>query len=69
MDEGGQPCYLAVGNSSFLPALYPYDHVLYQTLSPWWVFVPIGIILLAFSALAMRKSIVVYGSIYINSLM
>jgi protein-S-isoprenylcysteine O-methyltransferase Ste14 len=48
---------LAVGNNSFLPALYPYDHVLYQTLSPWWVFVPIGIILLVFSVLAMRKSI------------
>jgi protein-S-isoprenylcysteine O-methyltransferase Ste14 len=40
---------LAVENSSFLPALYPYDHALYQTLSPWWVFVPIGIILLVFS--------------------
>jgi hypothetical protein len=39
---------LAVENSSFLPALYPYDHVLYQTLSPWWVFVPIGILLLVF---------------------
>jgi protein-S-isoprenylcysteine O-methyltransferase Ste14 len=48
---------LAVENSAFLPALYPYDHVLYQMLSPWWVFVPIGIVLLAFSALAMRKSI------------
>ena len=48
---------LAVENSSFLPMLYPYDHVLYQTLSPWWVFVPIGIILLVFSVLAMRKSI------------
>jgi len=48
---------LAVENSSFLPALYPYDHVLYQTLSPWWVFVPIGIVLLVFSVLAMRKSI------------
>jgi protein-S-isoprenylcysteine O-methyltransferase Ste14 len=48
---------LAVENSSFLPAFYPYDHVLYQTLSPWWVFVPIGIILLVFSVLAMRKSI------------
>jgi protein-S-isoprenylcysteine O-methyltransferase Ste14 len=48
---------LAVENSSFLPALYPYDHVLYRTLSPWWVFVPIGIILLVFSVLAMRKSI------------
>jgi protein-S-isoprenylcysteine O-methyltransferase Ste14 len=47
----------AVENSSFLPALYPYDHVLYRTLSPWWVFVPIGIILLVFSVLAMRKSI------------
>ena len=48
---------LAVEDSSFLPMLYPYDHVLYQTLSPWWVFVPIGIVLLVFSALAMRKSI------------
>ena len=47
----------AVENSSFLPALYPYDHVLYRTLSPWWVFVPTGIILLIFSVLAMRKSI------------
>ncbi|MBN1977527.1 MAG: hypothetical protein JW918_09010 [Anaerolineae bacterium] len=48
---------LAVGKSSFLPALYPYDHVLYQALSPWWVFVPIGIVLLVFSVLSMRKSI------------
>jgi protein-S-isoprenylcysteine O-methyltransferase Ste14 len=48
---------LAVENSSFLPALYPYDHVLYQTLSPWWVFVPTGVVLLVFSVLAMRKSI------------
>jgi protein-S-isoprenylcysteine O-methyltransferase Ste14 len=48
---------LAVENSSFLPALYPYDHVLYRTLSPWWVFVPIGIVLLLFSMLTMRKSI------------
>jgi protein-S-isoprenylcysteine O-methyltransferase Ste14 len=48
---------LAVGNGSFLPAFYPYDHVLYQTLLPWWVFVPIGIILFVFSVLAMRKSI------------
>jgi protein-S-isoprenylcysteine O-methyltransferase Ste14 len=48
---------LAVGNSSFLPMLYPYDHVLYLTLSPWWVFVPIGVILLVFSVLSMRKSI------------
>ena len=48
---------LAVENSSFLPALYPYDHVLYQTLSPWWLFVPVGIMLLVFSVLAMRKSI------------
>jgi protein-S-isoprenylcysteine O-methyltransferase Ste14 len=48
---------LAVGNGSFLPAFYPYDHVLYQTLSPWWVFMPIGVILLVFSVLAMRKSI------------
>jgi protein-S-isoprenylcysteine O-methyltransferase Ste14 len=48
---------LAVENNSFLPALYPYDHVLYQTLSPWWLFVPVGIVLLVFSVLAMRKSI------------
>jgi protein-S-isoprenylcysteine O-methyltransferase Ste14 len=48
---------LAVENSSFLPALYPYDHVLYRTLSPWWVFVPLGVLLLIFSVLAMRKSI------------
>jgi protein-S-isoprenylcysteine O-methyltransferase Ste14 len=48
---------LAVGNSSFLPMLYPYDHVLYRTLSPWWIFVPIGVILLVFSVLSMRKSI------------
>jgi protein-S-isoprenylcysteine O-methyltransferase Ste14 len=47
----------AVENSRFLPALYAYDHALYQTLSPWWVFVPIGIVLLVFSLLAMRKSI------------
>jgi len=48
---------LAVENNSFFPALYPYDHVLYQTLSPWWVFVPVGVMLLVFSVLAMRKSI------------
>jgi protein-S-isoprenylcysteine O-methyltransferase Ste14 len=48
---------LAVENNSFLPVLYSYDHMLYQTLSPWWVFVPVGIILLVFSVLAMRKSI------------
>jgi protein-S-isoprenylcysteine O-methyltransferase Ste14 len=48
---------LAVENNRFLPALYPYTHVLYQTLSPWWVFVPVGIILLVFSVLAMRTSI------------
>ena len=47
----------AVENSQFLPALYPYNHVLYRTLSPWWVFVPTGIILLIFSVLAMRKSV------------
>jgi len=47
----------AVENSRFLPALYPYDHVLYQTLSPWWILVPIGVILFVFSVLAMRKSI------------
>jgi protein-S-isoprenylcysteine O-methyltransferase Ste14 len=48
---------LAVENNRFLPALYPYEHVLYQTLSPWWVFVPVGAVLLMFSMLAMRKSI------------
>jgi protein-S-isoprenylcysteine O-methyltransferase Ste14 len=48
---------LAVENSSFLPALYPYDHILYRTLSPWWVFVPLGALLLVFSMLAVRKSI------------
>ena len=48
---------VAVENSQFLPALYPYDHVLYRTLAPWWVFVPVGIVLLIFSVLAMRKSI------------
>jgi protein-S-isoprenylcysteine O-methyltransferase Ste14 len=48
---------LAAENSRFLPALYPYPHVLYQTLSPWWLFVPVGIILLVFSVLAMRTSI------------
>ena len=48
---------LAVGNSSFLPALYPHDHVLYQTFSPWRVSVPIGIALVIFSVLAMRKSV------------
>jgi protein-S-isoprenylcysteine O-methyltransferase Ste14 len=47
----------AVEDSSFLPALYPYDHALYRTLSPWWVFVPLGMLLLVFSVLAMRKSI------------
>jgi protein-S-isoprenylcysteine O-methyltransferase Ste14 len=48
---------LAVENNRFLPALYPYDHVLYQTLSPWWIFLPAGIVLLVFSLLALRKSI------------
>jgi protein-S-isoprenylcysteine O-methyltransferase Ste14 len=48
---------LAVGNSQFVPPLYDYDHALYQTLSPWWFFVPPGILLLAFSVWAMRKSI------------
>jgi protein-S-isoprenylcysteine O-methyltransferase Ste14 len=53
----GMLMVLAVENNHFLPALYAYDHVLYRTLSPWWVFVPVGVILLAFSVLAMRKSI------------
>jgi protein-S-isoprenylcysteine O-methyltransferase Ste14 len=48
---------VAVENNRFLPALYPYDHVLYQTLSPWWIFVPVGIALFVFSLLAMRPSI------------
>jgi protein-S-isoprenylcysteine O-methyltransferase Ste14 len=48
---------LAVENNRFLPALYPYDHVLYQALSPWWIFVPVGIVLLAFSLVALRTSI------------
>jgi hypothetical protein len=48
---------LAVENNPFLPTLYPYNHVLYQTLSPWWVFIPVGLILLVFSLLALRKSI------------
>ena len=48
---------LAVGNSQFVPPLYPYDHVLYRTLSPWWVFVPVGVLLFAFSIWAMRKPI------------
>lgn len=48
---------LAVGNSQFVPRLYPYEHVLYRTLSPWWVFVLVGVLLLTFSAWAMRKSI------------
>jgi len=26
---------LAVENSRFVPALYPYDHVLYRKISPW----------------------------------
>ena len=48
---------LAVENSRLVPPLYPYDHVLYRTLSPWWLFVPLGVFLLAFSVWAMRKSI------------
>ena len=48
---------LSVGNSQFVPPLYPYEHVLYHTLSPWWFFVPVGVLLLAFSVWAMRKSI------------
>jgi hypothetical protein len=48
---------LAVGNSQFVPSLYPYEHVLYRMLSPWWVFVPVGVLLLTFSVWAMRKSI------------
>jgi len=48
---------LAVGNSRFVPPLYPYDHVLYQMLSPWWLLVPVGVVLFAFSVWAMRKSI------------
>lgn len=48
---------LAVGNSPFVPRLYPYDHPLYRRLSPWWLFVPVGLVLLAFSVWAMRKSI------------
>jgi protein-S-isoprenylcysteine O-methyltransferase Ste14 len=48
---------LAVENNRFLPALYPYGQVLYQMLSPWWIFVPVGIVLLTFSLLALRKSI------------
>jgi protein-S-isoprenylcysteine O-methyltransferase Ste14 len=48
---------LAVGNNHFVPLLYPYDHVLYRTLSPWWLFVPVGVLLFAFSVWAMRKPI------------
>ena len=48
---------LAVGDGRCVPPLYPYDHVLYRTLSPWWLFVPLGASLLTFSAWAMRKSI------------
>ena len=48
---------VAVENNRFLPPLYRYDHVLYRTLSPWWVFVPVGVVLLVFSILAMRTSI------------
>ncbi|MBC8444535.1 MAG: hypothetical protein H8D77_00250 [Chloroflexi bacterium] len=57
------PCMIAflmipaVGNSRFVPPLYPYDHALYRTLSPWWFFVPVGILLFTFSVWAMRKSI------------
>ena len=38
---------LAVGNGRFVPPLYPYDHVLYRTLPPWWLFVPAGVFLFA----------------------
>jgi protein-S-isoprenylcysteine O-methyltransferase Ste14 len=48
---------LAVGSSRFVPPLYAYDHILYRTLSPWWLFVPAGVLLFAFSVWAMRKSI------------
>jgi protein-S-isoprenylcysteine O-methyltransferase Ste14 len=48
---------LAVENSQFVPPLYPYDHALYRTLSPWWLFVPLGVFFLAFSIWATRKSI------------
>ena len=48
---------LAVGNSRFVPPLYSYDHVLYLTLSPRWLFVPVGVLLFAFSVWAMRKPI------------
>jgi protein-S-isoprenylcysteine O-methyltransferase Ste14 len=48
---------LAVENNQFLPVLYPYHHMLYQTLSPWWVFIPVGILLFIFSLLALRTSI------------
>jgi protein-S-isoprenylcysteine O-methyltransferase Ste14 len=53
----GMLMVLAVGNNRFLPALYDYDHALYRTLSPWWIFIPLGVLLLVFSVLAMRKSI------------
>jgi protein-S-isoprenylcysteine O-methyltransferase Ste14 len=48
---------LAVKNSGFVPPLYSYDHVLYRTLLPWWLFVPAGVFLFAFSVWAMRKSV------------
>ena len=48
---------LAVENSRFVRPLYSYNHALYRTLSPWWVFVPVGLLLFAFSAWAMRPSI------------
>jgi protein-S-isoprenylcysteine O-methyltransferase Ste14 len=57
------PCMIAflmipaVANSQFVSPLYPYDHALYRRLSPWWVFVPVGVLLFAFSVWAMRKSI------------
>ncbi|MBN1316225.1 MAG: hypothetical protein JXA42_12175 [Anaerolineales bacterium] len=47
----------AVENNRFLPALYPYDHVLYKTLSPWFILIPIGIVLFIFSLQSLRKSI------------
>jgi len=48
---------LAVGNSPFLPSLYPYDGALYRTLLAWWILAPIGVMLFSFSVWAMRKSI------------
>ena len=48
---------VAVQNSQFIPPFYSYDQALYRTLSPWWLFVPLGVVFLAFSICAMRKSI------------